>query len=67
MNKISKEILIGILLGDGHIRRSGANKAYITFEQSLKKKNWIFQLCSWAFTERGFKCIRLQIIWTFWP
>ncbi len=37
MNKKSKEILIGILLGDGHIRRSGANKAYITFEQSLKK------------------------------
>lgn len=47
MKKISKEILIGILLvlRLGHIRRSGANKAYITFEQSLKK-NWIFQLCS---------------------
>lgn len=40
MNKIAKEILIGLLLGDGHIRRSGVNKAYITFEQSLKKTEY---------------------------
>ena len=42
MKKISKEILIGILLvlRLDHIRRSGANKAYITFEQSLKKTEY---------------------------
>lgn len=40
MNKPIREILIGMLLGDGHIRRSGMNKAYITFEQSSKKKEY---------------------------
>lgn len=40
MNKTIKEILTGILLGDGHIRRSGINKAYITFEQSSKKTEY---------------------------
>ena len=40
MNKTIKEILTGMLLGDGHIRRSGINKAYITFEQSSKKSEY---------------------------
>lgn len=40
MNKIIKEILTGMLLGDGHIRRSGLDKAYITFEQSAKKTEY---------------------------
>ena len=34
-------MLIGVLLGDGHIRRSGLNKAYISFEQSSKKVEYI--------------------------
>ena len=44
MNKTVREIFIGMLLGYGHIRRSGPNKAYIAFEQS-SKKNRIFKLC----------------------
>ena len=40
MNKTIKKIFTGMLLGDGHIRRSGVNKAYITFEQSSKKKEY---------------------------
>ena len=40
MNKTIREIFTGMLLGDGHIRRSGANKAYITFEQSSKKADY---------------------------
>ena len=37
MNKALKDMLIGVLLGDAHIRKSGLDKAYITFEQSKKK------------------------------
>ena len=40
MNKTIREIFTGMLLGDGHIRRSGVNKAYITFEQSSKKTDY---------------------------
>ena len=40
MNKTAREIFIGMLLGDGHIRRSGPNKAYIAFEQSTKKTEY---------------------------
>jgi hypothetical protein len=40
MSKTIKEIFTGMLLGDGHIRRSGLNKAYITFEQSTKKPEY---------------------------
>ena len=40
MKKNIREMLTGILLGDGHIRRSGTNKAYITFEQSKKKQGY---------------------------
>ena len=40
MNKTIRDIFTGMLLGDGHIRRSGVNKAYITFEQSSKKKEY---------------------------
>lgn len=40
MNNSLKEIFVGMLLGDGHIRRSGLKKAYITFEQSAKKTDY---------------------------
>jgi hypothetical protein len=40
MKKSIKEIFTGMILGDGHIRRSGLNKAYITFEQSDKKTEY---------------------------
>jgi hypothetical protein len=36
MNKPLREMLIGVLLGDAHIGRTGLDKAFITFEQSKK-------------------------------
>lgn len=41
MNKALKELLVGTLLGDASIRRSGINKAIISFEQSNKKIDYI--------------------------
>ena len=41
MSKSIKELLVGILLGDGHIRRVGLNKAYFTFEQASQKADYI--------------------------
>lgn len=43
LNKQIKEFLIGTLLGDAHIGRTGLNKAFISFEQSSKKKR-VFKL-----------------------
>jgi hypothetical protein len=37
MNKTLKDMLIGVLLGDAHIGKTGLNKAFISFEQSSKK------------------------------
>jgi hypothetical protein len=41
MNKTIKEMLIGVLLGDAHISRTGLNKAFISFEQSKKKIDYL--------------------------
>jgi hypothetical protein len=41
LNKNIREIFIGMLLGDGHILRSGQNKAYIAFEPSSKKTDYL--------------------------
>jgi hypothetical protein len=41
MNKKIKEMLIGVLLGDAHISRTGLNKAFISFEQSKKKIDYL--------------------------
>lgn len=40
VTKSLKDLLVGILLGDGHIRRVGVNKAYFTFEQSAQKADY---------------------------
>jgi hypothetical protein len=40
-NDIIKSMLIGCLLGDAHIGKYGNNKAFITFEQSIKHKDYI--------------------------
>ena len=48
MNKIITDLLIGVLLGDAHIGRTGENKAFISFEQSKKKLdylNFLYKLC----------------------
>lgn len=44
MNKIIKEILVGSLLGDASIKRTLSGKAYVTFEQSIKKSEYITYL-----------------------
>ncbi len=41
MKNTLREILVGMLLGDGHIRRSGTDNAYIDCEQSLKKSEYL--------------------------
>jgi len=41
LNKQIKEFLIGTLLGDAHIGRTGLNKAFISFEQSTKKREYL--------------------------
>ena len=47
LNKHIKEFLIGTLLGDAHIGRTGLNKAFISLEQSSKKieyLNYLFNI-----------------------
>jgi hypothetical protein len=47
LNKQIKDFLIGTLLGDAHIGRTGFNKAFISFEQSSKKieyLNYLFNI-----------------------
>jgi hypothetical protein len=41
MTKSIREMLVGVLLGDAHIRRTGLDKAYMTFEQSKKKFEYL--------------------------
>ena len=41
MKKSLRELLIGALLGDAHIGRTGLNKAFISFEQSAKKSEYL--------------------------
>lgn len=51
LNKSIKNILIGVLLGDSHIGRSGLDKAFISFEQSKNKieyLNYLHKLVSEA-------------------
>ena len=40
LNNYNKDMLIGCLLGDAHVGRSG-DKSYITFEQTIKHENYI--------------------------
>lgn len=44
MTNIIKEMLIGTILGDAHLGRTGLNKAFITFEQSIKKNDYLNHL-----------------------
>lgn len=46
MTNIIKEMLIGTILGDAHLGRTGLNKAFITFEQSIKKNDYLNHLYS---------------------
>lgn len=44
MSKSLKEMLIGVILGDVHIGRTGIDKAFVSFEQSSKKMNYLSHL-----------------------
>ena len=41
MNKTLKDMLIGVILGDAHLGRTGLDKAFISFEQSKKKLEYL--------------------------
>ena len=41
MRSTFKELLIGAILGDAHIGRTGLNKGFISFEQSIKKMEYL--------------------------
>jgi hypothetical protein len=44
MNKTLKDMLVGLILGDAHLGRTGLDKAFISFEQSKSKVNYISYL-----------------------
>lgn len=44
MKQSIRELLVGTLLGDAHIRKVGLDKAYVTFEQSAKKADYLKHL-----------------------
>lgn len=41
MNKTLRDMLVGVILGDAHIKRTGSNKAFIAFGQSKNKSEYI--------------------------
>jgi len=51
MSKTLRDMLVGVILGDAHIRKTGLDKAYITFEQSSKKAEYIQHLKNLAQAE----------------
>jgi hypothetical protein len=47
MNKLNNEIkdmLIGCILGDAHIGKVGDDKGFITFEQTIKHKEYVLDI-----------------------
>ena len=46
MGKALKDMLIGVILGDAHIKRTGSDKAFVSFEQSSKKADYLNYLQS---------------------
>ena len=54
MKKIIKEMLTGVLLGDAHIRKVGVDKAFISFEQSKQKSDYLLYLHK-LISEGGFE------------
>jgi hypothetical protein len=44
MNKTLKDMLIGVILGDAHLKRIGLDKAFISFEQSKNKTDYLNHL-----------------------
>jgi hypothetical protein len=44
INNEIKDMLMGYLLGDAHIGKIGNDKAFITFEQTIKHKDYIIYI-----------------------
>ena len=44
LNNETKDMLVGCILGDAHIGKVGNNKAFITFEQTIKHKEYVFDI-----------------------
>ena len=44
LNNETKDMLIGCILGDAHIGRVGDGKAFITFEQTIKHKEYVLDI-----------------------
>lgn len=44
MKKTIRDMLIGSILGDAHIGRTGNNRAFLSFEQSIKKNDYLNHL-----------------------
>lgn len=38
------EMLVGCILGDAHIKKRGEHQAYITFEQTIKHKDYVMHI-----------------------
>jgi hypothetical protein len=51
MNIKTKELLVGLILGDGYVGRSG-NKSFITLEQTSKHKDYVYYVYD-LLTEAG--------------
>lgn len=41
MGNLLKEMLIGTILGDARLGRTGLNRAFLTFDQSAKKSDYL--------------------------
>lgn len=39
-----KDMLIGCILGDAHIGKVGKDKGFITFEQTIKHKDYVIDI-----------------------
>lgn len=44
LNNEIKDMLIGCILGDAHIGKVGDNKGFITFEQTIKHKDYVIDI-----------------------
>ena len=60
MKKTLKDMIVGNLLGDAYIGRTGLDKAFITFEQSKKKSEYLNYLFE-TFKEQGLPLMKDSI------
>lgn len=44
MKNYLKDMIFGCLLGDAHLGRSGSDKAFLTFEQTIKHRDYVMHI-----------------------